>query len=169
MDFLNTILIVGSGGREHALLKAMLRTDRPLCIYAYPGNPGMEHDGCILVDKKIGSWEGLADWAEENEIDLTVVGPEQPLVEGIVDVFTRRGLVIFGPTASAARIEGSKVFAKNLMKKYGVPTAAFETFSDKASALAYLKERGAPIVVKAEGLAAGKGAMVCDTMEDARA
>jgi phosphoribosylamine--glycine ligase len=167
MDLLSTVLIVGSGGREHALLKAMLRTDRPLCTYAYPGNPGMEQDGCILVDKKINSWEELADWAEENEVELTVVGPEQPLVEGIVDVFSKRGLAVFGPTASAARIEGSKEFAKNLMKKHGIPTAAFETFPDKQGAMAYLEKRGAPIVVKASGLAAGKGAIVCDTMEEA--
>jgi phosphoribosylamine--glycine ligase len=168
MDMLDTVLIVGSGGREHALLKALLRTDRPLCTYAYPGNPGMEADGCILVDRKIDSWEDLADWAEENEVELTVVGPEVPLVEGIVDIFSARGLAVFGPTASAARIEGSKEFAKNLMKKHGIPTAAFETFTGKDEALAYLEKHGAPIVVKASGLAAGKGAIVCDTMEEAR-
>ncbi len=168
MDFLNTVLIVGSGGREHALLKALLRSDRPLCIYAYPGNPGMERDGCTIIDKKIDTWEGLAGWAEENEIDLTLVGPEMPLVEGITDIFQKKGLCVFGPTKAAARIEGSKVFAKNLMKKHGIPTADFEVFSNKDEALAYLEEKGAPIVIKVSGLAAGKGAIVCDTMEAAR-
>jgi phosphoribosylamine--glycine ligase len=167
VDFLNTVLIVGSGGREHALLKALLRSDRPLCIYAYPGNPGMERDGCTIIDKKIDTWEDLASWAEENEIDLTLVGPETPLVEGITDIFKKRGLCVFGPSRAAARIEGSKVFAKTLMKKYAIPTADFEVFSTKETALAYLEEKGAPIVVKVSGLAAGKGAIVCDTLEAA--
>jgi phosphoribosylamine--glycine ligase len=169
MDFMDSVLIVGGGGREHALLKAMLRSERPMCMYAYPGNPGMEDDGCMLVERDIDTWEDLADWAEENQIDLTVVGPEQPLVEGIVDVFQERGLRVFGPSRAAARIEGSKEFAKNIMKKYGIPTAAFETFTDKAAAAAYIEKKGAPIVVKASGLAAGKGAMVCDTLEEAQA
>ena len=168
VDFLNTVLIVGSGGREHALLKALLRSERPLCIYAYPGNPGMESDGCTIVDKKIDTWEDLAAWTEENEIDLTLVGPEKPLVEGITDIFQKRGLCVFGPSKAAARIEGSKVFAKNLMKKHGIPTAAFEVFSDKRKAIVYLEEKGAPIVVKVSGLAAGKGAIVCGTTEVAR-
>lgn len=167
MEFMDSVLIVGSGGREHALLKALLRSDRALCTYAYPGNPGMENDGCTLVDKKIESWAHLADWAEENEIDLTAVGPEVPLVEGIVDEFRSRDLTIFGPTQSAARIEGSKQFAKNLMRKYGIPTAAFESFANKNDALAYLNKVGAPIVVKASGLAAGKGAVVCETQQQA--
>src|SRR5512136_1443451 len=101
---MNTVLIVGSGGREHALLKAMLRSDRPLCMYAYPGNPGMERDGCTIVDKTINNWCDLADWAETNEIDLTIVGPEIPLVEGIVDTFKQRNLRIFGPSQAATRI-----------------------------------------------------------------
>ena len=165
---MNTVLIIGGGGREHALLKALLRSDRPLCIYAYPGNPGMERDGCTIVDKKIESWQELANWAVENEIDLTVVGPEVPLVEGIVDIFQKRSLSIFGPTKTAARIEGSKAFAKNLMKKYGIPTAAFELFTEKKKALEYLSRKDAPVVVKVSGLAAGKGATVCDTVEAAK-
>ncbi|MGA2507322.1 MAG: phosphoribosylamine--glycine ligase [Chitinispirillaceae bacterium] len=165
---MNTVLIIGGGGREHALLKALLRSDRPLCIYAYPGNPGMERDGCTIVDKKIESWQELANWAVENEIDLTVVGPEVPLVEGIVDIFQKRSLSIFGPTKTAARIEGSKAFAKNLMKKYGIPTAAFELFTEKEKALEYLSRKNAPVVVKVSGLAAGKGATVCDTVEAAK-
>ena len=165
---MNTVLIIGGGGREHAIQKALLRSDRAICIFAYPGNPGMERDGATLIDKKINNWDELADWAETNEIDLTMVGPEIPLVEGIVDVFNKRGLCIFGPSKAAAQIEGSKAFSKNLMKKYDIPTAAFEVFTDKQSAGAYLKEKGAPIVVKVSGLASGKGAIVCDTMEQAQ-
>ena len=164
---MNSVLIVGSGGREHALLKALLRSDRPLCMYAYPGNPGMERDGCMLVDKKIGNWEELADWASLNEIDLTIVGPEIPLVEGIVDVFKSKGLAIFGPTKAAARIEGSKAFAKDLMSKYRIPTADYEIFSSKNEALDYIRKYGAPVVVKVSGLAAGKGAIICDTPAEA--
>lgn len=167
MDFMDSVLIVGGGGREHALLKALLRSDRALCTYAYPGNAGMENDGCMIVDKAIGSWEELADWAITNEIDLTIVGPEIPLVEGIVDIFQNAGLSIFGPTKEAAQIEGSKYYSKNLMKKYNIPTAAFESFTNKKSALKYLEEKGAPVVVKASGLAAGKGAIVCDTKKEA--
>lgn len=166
MEFMDSVLIVGGGGREHAILKALLRSDRALCTYAYPGNTGMEDDGCMIVEKDIDSWEELADWALENEIDLTVVGPEIPLVEGIVDTFTKAGLAIFGPTAAAAQIEGNKYFAKNLMKKYGIPTAAFESFTDIKTALKYLEAKGAPLVVKASGLAAGKGAIVCNTSEE---
>ncbi|MDR0307925.1 MAG: phosphoribosylamine--glycine ligase [Chitinispirillales bacterium] len=165
---MNSVLIVGGGGREHALLKALLRSDRALCMFAYPGNPGMERDGCMLVNQPIGSWDDLAKWACENEIDLTVVGPEVPLAEGIVDVFNKEGLTIFGPSAAAARIEGSKAFSKNLMRKYKIPTADFEVFTAKDKALAYLEEKGAPIVVKVSGLAAGKGAIVCDTLDEAR-
>ncbi|MDD5676118.1 MAG: phosphoribosylamine--glycine ligase [Chitinivibrionales bacterium] len=162
---MNTVLIVGNGGREHAILKALLRSDRALCIYAYPGNPGMEQDGCILVSAEIKSWHDLADWAKEAEIDLTIVGPEVPLTEGIVDIFKTEGLAIFGPSKKAAAIEGSKKFAKQLMAKYKIPTAAFKVFTDKKSAQAYCRKQGAPLVVKVSGLAAGKGAMVCDTME----
>lgn len=165
---MNSVLIVGSGGREHAILKALLRSDRPLCLYAYPGNPGLERDGCMLVEKPISNWQDLADWASENQIDLTIVGPEIPLVEGIVDTFRKEGLTIFGPTQAAARIEGSKAFAKDLMKKYSIPTAAYEVFENKEAAQKYLQEKGAPIVIKVSGLAAGKGAIVCDTIEAAQ-
>jgi len=166
---MNSVLIVGAGGREHALLKALLRSDRALCMFAYPGNPGMERDGCMIVDQPISSWDDLAKWAGINEIDLTIVGPEVPLVEGIVDAFNKEGLTIFGPSAAAARIEGSKAFSKNLMKKYNIPTADFEVFTDKKKALSYLEEKGAPIVVKVSGLAAGKGAIVCETLDEAKA
>ena len=167
MDFMDTVLIVGNGAREHALHKALLRSDRPLCIFAYPGNPGIENDGGILVDAEINEWPDLADWAERNDVDLTVVGPEVPLDEGIVDIFTERGLTIFGPSKKAAQIEGSKYFAKNLMKKYAIPTAAFRAVESKGAAKEYLDEAGAPIVVKVSGLAAGKGAIVCNTRTEA--
>jgi len=169
MDFIDSILIVGGGGREHALLKALLRSERPLCAFAYPGNPGMERDGCVIVDDDIKVWEDLAVWAKMNEVGLTVVGPEIPLVEGIVDTFKKHGLTIFGPSKAAARIEGDKAFAKKLMKKYGIPTADFEIFTSKAEALDYVEAKGAPIVVKVSGLAAGKGAIVCATLEEAEA
>jgi phosphoribosylamine--glycine ligase len=165
---MNTVLIVGSGGREHALLKALLRSDRALCIHAHPGNPGMANDGCMAVEKKINGWSDLADWAAENDIDLTIVGPEIPLVEGIVDIFKQKKLAIFGPTRAAARIEGSKEFSKRLMKKYGIPTADFSVVTTKQAALDHLKKVGVPVVVKASGLAAGKGAVVCDTMDGAQ-
>lgn len=161
---MNSVLIIGGGGREHALLKALLRSDRPLCTFAYPGNPGMERDGCMLIEKKMASWDELADWAIENEIDLAIVGPEAPLVEGIVDVFKKHNIPVFGPSKAAAAIEGSKAFSKELMKKYGIPTADFALFTDKETALSWLHEKGAPIVVKVSGLAAGKGAIVCDTI-----
>jgi phosphoribosylamine--glycine ligase len=167
LDFMNSVLIVGSGGREHAILKAMLRSDRPLCFFAYPGNPGMEQDGCMLVDKKINDFQDLADWANQNDIDLTVVGPETPLAEGIVDVFKENGLTIFGPTKRAAELESSKEFSKGLMKKYGIPTAKYEAFNNKEAAFDYLHKVGAPIVIKASGLAAGKGVIVCDTIAQA--
>jgi phosphoribosylamine---glycine ligase len=167
MDYMDSVLIIGGGGREHAIQKALLRSDRPLFMYAYPGNPGMENDGCTLLDTNIGGWDELADWAVLNEIDLTIVGPEIPLVEGIVDIFRKRGLAIFGPTKKAAQIEGNKSFSKKFMKKYAIPTAGFGAFDNKEEALAYLKKHGAPVVVKASGLAAGKGAIVCDTMKEA--
>jgi len=166
---MDSVLIVGGGGREHAILKALLRSDRPLCTYAYPGNPGMERDGCMLVDQDVNGWDDLVDWAELNDINLTVVGPEAPLTEGIVDKFKKRGLLAFGPNKAAARIEGSKAFAKELMKKYSIPTADFGVFKSKDEALAYVNEKGAPIVVKVSGLAAGKGAIVCDTLDEAKA
>lgn len=167
MDFMQSVLVVGSGAREHAIVKALLRSDRPLCIYAWPGNPGMENDGCMLIDRTIDGWNDLADWAFKNSIELTIVGPEQPLVEGIVDIFLKKQLTVFGPSKAAAQIEGSKAFAKDLMKKYGIPTAAFETFTTKNGAMKYIDKVGVPIVVKASGLAAGKGAIVCETREEA--
>jgi len=169
MDFIDSVLFVGGGGREHALLKAFLRSDRPVCAFAWPGNPGMERDGCVIVDDDIKEWEDLALWADMNEVGLTVVGPETPLVEGIVDTFKKHGLTVFGPSKAAARIEGDKAFAKKLMKKHGIPTADFEIFTSKAEALEYVKAKGAPIVIKVSGLAGGKGAFVCAALEEAEA
>jgi phosphoribosylamine---glycine ligase len=168
VEFIDSVLIVGGGGREHALLKALLRSDRALCVFAYPGNPGMERDGCVLVDQEIADWNDLAQWATMNDINLTIVGPEAPLAEGIVDIFKKEGLLVFGPTKAAAQIESSKAFAKKLMKKYGIPTAEFEIFKEKDKALAYVENKGAPIVVKVSGLAAGKGAIVCGTLDEAK-
>lgn len=166
MEFMDSVLIVGGGGREHALLKALLRSNRALCMWACPGNAGMENNGCMAVDREIGSWDDLATWAVDNEIDLTVVGPEIPLVEGLVDIFEAKGLTVFGPDKKASQIEGSKLYSKNLMDKYNIPTAAYESFDNKKTALEYLEKKGAPIVVKVSGLAAGKGAIVCDTREE---
>lgn len=162
------ILVIGSGGREHALVKALAKSPRTESIYAAPGNPGTaQHARNVNVSSD--DFDGLLALAREEDIDLTVVGPEQPLVDGLVDRFEEAGLRIVGPTADAARLEGSKAFADQFMKRHGIPTADFRVFGadeyDEASA--YLDQVGAPIVVKADGLAAGKGAFVCSTLEEA--
>ena len=160
------ILVVGSGGREHALA-AKLHADAPDAeLYAAPGNPGA---GAVAtrVPLEAGDLEGLADFAEEGAVDLTVVGPEAPLAAGLADRFEARGLPVFGPRRDAARIEASKAFAKRLMRERGVPTADFRTFEDPDAARSWIARRGAPIVVKASGLAAGKGALVCASVEEA--
>jgi phosphoribosylamine---glycine ligase len=160
------ILIVGNGGREHALLWK-LRQDAPDArFWATRPNPGMIHlaQAVDLAPDDVG---GLAAWADGQEITLTVVGPEVPLALGIAEAFKARGLPLFGPTSGAARLESSKAFAKQLMEDAGVPTALHRTFTDRAQAEAYISEQGAPIVVKASGLAAGKGAIVCATVGEA--
>lgn len=160
------ILIVGHGGREHALLWK-LRRDAPSAeFFATRPNPGMAPlaQGVDLAPTDV---EGLASWAEGGGISLTVVGPEQPLASGIVETFRKRGLPIFGPTSTAARIESSKAFAKELMGRVGVPTSNYRCFRRWAEAEAYIREHPAPLVVKASGLAAGKGAFVCSTVEEA--
>jgi phosphoribosylamine--glycine ligase len=160
------ILIVGNGGREHALLWK-LRRDAPAAqFFATRPNGGMA-PLCESVALAPGDVEALAGWAAAHRIDLTVVGPEAPLAAGIVDRFRTKGLPVFGPTKAAAKIEASKAFAKELMRGAGVPTAEHRTFASLDGAEAYVRERGAPIVVKASGLAAGKGAVVCATVEDA--
>jgi len=162
------ILIVGNGGREHALLWK-LRRDAPTAeFFATRPNGGMVAH-CEPVNLAPTDVEAVAGWAAAHRIDLTVIGPEAPLAAGIVDRFRFKGLPVFGPTKAAARIEASKAYAKDLMRSAGVPTAEYRTFSNLAGAEAYVREHGAPIVVKASGLAAGKGAVVCATVEDALA
>jgi phosphoribosylamine--glycine ligase len=160
------ILIVGNGGREHALLWKLKRDAPDASFYITQGNGGT---GALATPLPFSSTEiePLADWAESARVDLTVVGPEVPLAEGIVDLFSARGLPIFGPTRAAAEIESSKAFAKALMRRHGIPTADFELFTDAARAEAYVRERGGPLVVKASGLAAGKGAVVCESTDEA--
>lgn len=161
------VLLVGSGGREHAIFKALKRSNREMDIWTYPGNIGMEKDGGKKITDKISNWEELSVWAKENKIDLAVVGPEIPLVEGITDIFTAKNIPVFGPSKFAAQLEGSKKFSKDLMKKYDIPTAKYECFTDKKSAEEYINKVGAPIVVKYSGLAAGKGVTVCETKDEA--
>ncbi|MEG2069539.1 MAG: phosphoribosylamine--glycine ligase [Acidaminococcaceae bacterium] len=162
------ILVIGGGGREHALVWKLAQSAQVEKIYAAPGNPGMQEIAeCIALP--LNDLDKVADFAATNRIDLTVVGPEATLVAGIVDVFTKRGLTIFGPTAAAAELEGSKAFSKQLMAKYGIPTAFFQVCEDIATAKAYVQAKGAPIVVKADGLAAGKGVVVAMTEAEALA
>ncbi|UCC73266.1 MAG: phosphoribosylamine--glycine ligase [Gemmatimonadota bacterium] len=160
------ILVVGSGGREHTLIWQLKREVPDAQIYAAPGNGGTKALA-ESVPLKPDEIDELADFADSREIDLTVVGPEAPLVDGIVDVFAERGLKIFGPSKAAAEIEGSKAFAKALTQKAGVPTAEHQTFDDFEDAERYIRDRSAPIVVKASGLAAGKGSIVCQTIDEA--
>ena len=162
------ILIVGNGGREHALLWKLRRDDPSAELFATRPNGGMAAL-CTPVEIAPGDVEALSGWASSNRIDLTVVGPEAPLAAGITDRFEAKGLPIFGPTKAAARIEASKAYAKELMRNAGVPTAEHRTFRDPGAAAEYVRERGAPIVVKASGLAAGKGAVVCGTVAEAEA
>lgn len=159
------VLVVGSGGREHALCwKIAQRPDTE--VYVAPGNIGMV-DVATLVNIKVDDTAGLVDFAKAEGIDLTVVGPELPLTLGIVDAFQEAGLACFGPNKAAAKLEGSKAFSKELMKKYGIPTASFDTFTDVDKAKAFVDEIGVPCVVKADGLAAGKGVIICMTREEA--
>ena len=162
------VLVVGSGGREHAIVEAISRSPKASKIYAAPGNAGIAALAeCVAI--KDTDVEKLLEFAKANEIDLTVVGPEASLAVGIVDRFREEGLKIFGPTKAAAEIEASKDFAKRLMFKYDVPTAAYETFTDFDAALAYVKKGTLPTVLKYDGLAAGKGVVIATTMEEAEA
>jgi len=160
------ILVVGGGGREHALIWKIAQSSRVRKIYCAPGNAGIvQMAECLPLSAD--DVKGLAAWAEKEKIDLTVVGPEAPLTLGIAEEFRARGLRIFGPSRKAAEIEGSKAFTKELMKKYGIPTGESETFMDPGAAVRYVKAKGAPLVVKADGLAAGKGVIICRTVEEA--
>ncbi len=160
------ILVVGGGGREHALVWKLGQHPDIEVLACAPGNAGISGLAWCL-DIGASEIETLAQYAEKTSVDLTVVGPEEPLTMGIVDLFRERGLTVFGATKAAAELEGSKVFAKNLMKKYGIPTADFEVFDDRKAAESFVKKKGAPLVVKADGLAAGKGVIVCDTEAEA--
>jgi phosphoribosylamine--glycine ligase len=162
------ILVVGSGGREHALAWKISRSPLLGSLFAAPGNPGM---GGVarLVPLEARDVDGIARWARENRIDLVVVGPEAPLVAGLVDRLEKEGVPAFGPSAAAAEIEGSKAFAKDVMAAAGIPTAAYAPFTELAPAVAYAKARGGRVVVKADGLAAGKGVVVCSEAAEAEA
>ena len=162
------LLVIGSGGREHALAWRLAKTAGLQKIYVAPGNAGTAHEH-ELTNINITDPEALADFAEKEKIHLSVVGPEAPLAAGVVNVFRARGLKVFGPTKEAAQLESSKDFAKRFMARHKIPTAAFETFSDTAAAHAYVDSKGAPIVIKADGLAAGKGVVVAMTLEEAHA
>jgi phosphoribosylamine--glycine ligase len=160
------VLIIGSGGREHALAWKIAQSPKVTKIYAAPGNAGIEQLAeCVPVQSE--DVPGLLAFATSKAIDLTIVGPEGPLSLGIVDEFAKAGLRAFGPSGKAAEIESSKQFSKDLMKKYRIPTAEYGVFTEKAAAEAYVREKGAPIVVKADGLAAGKGVVVAETVDEA--
>ena len=161
------VLIIGSGGREHAIAWKVAKSPKVDKIYCAPGNAGIaEFAECVPIGAM--EFEKLAAFAKENAVDLTVVGMDDPLVGGVVDVFEKEGLRVFGPRKNAAILEGSKAFSKDLMKKYNIPTAAYENFEDPEKAIAYLREKAEfPIVLKADGLALGKGVLICNTLEEA--
>ena len=160
------VLIIGRGGREHTIAWKVNQSELVSQVFVAPGNDGMT-DAAKLVPIDEGDHEALIRFAKENEIGLTIVGPEVPLIAGVVDAFEEAGLKVFGPNAKAAVIEGSKEFAKDLMKNYDIPTAAYAAFTSFEEAKAYVEEKGAPIVIKADGLAAGKGVTVAMTLEEA--
>ena len=162
------VLVVGSGGREHAIVTSVAKSPRVDKIYCAPGNAGI---AAVAECVPIGAMEfdKLVAFAKEKEIDFTIIGMDDPLVGGIVDVFEAEGLKVFGPNKKAAILEGSKAFSKDLMKKYKIPTAAYENFTDSKAALAYLETAKFPIVLKADGLALGKGVLICNTLEEAKA
>lgn len=161
------VLIVGSGGREHAIAWKVAQSPKVDKLYCAPGNAGISQVAeCVPIGAM--EFQKLVAFAKEKEIDLTVIGMDDPLVGGVVDVFEAEGLRVFGPRKNAAVLEGSKAFSKNLMKKYNIPTAAYETFTDADKALAYLETARMPIVLKADGLALGKGVLICQTREEAK-
>jgi len=160
------VLVIGSGGREHAMAWKLLQSARVQKVYVAPGNGGTALDN-RFVNVPISDLNALADFAQSEKIGLTVVGPEAPLAGGVVDIFRARGLKVFGPTQAAAQLESSKAFAKDFMKRHRIPTAAYDTFTDAAAAHAYVDAQGAPIVIKADGLAAGKGVVVAMTLQEA--
>ena len=160
------VLVVGGGGREHVLVWKIAQSPRVTQVYCAPGNAGIWEQATI-VPIKANDLNGLLEFALQEKIDLTVVGPEDPLTRGIVDLFESKGLFIFGASRKAAEIEGSKAFAKEMMRKYYIPTAFYEIFDKRDDAVTYIRKVGAPVVVKADGLAAGKGVIICKTVEEA--
>jgi phosphoribosylamine--glycine ligase len=160
------VLLIGSGGRENALAWKLAQSEKLEQLFIAPGNPGTAAFG-KNIDFNSDDQKSLLEFALKEKIDITIVGPEAPLAAGIVDLFKENGIKVFGPKKEAAQLESSKVFAKNLMQKYDIPTAEYQSFSDPQKAAAYIKEKGAPIVVKAEGLAAGKGVIVAQEVEEA--
>src|SRR3989338_5890450 len=160
------VFVIGAGGREHALVWKLAQSPEITKLFCAPGNGGIG-DVAELVDVGAEDVEALTEFAENKDIDLTIVGPETALAKGVVDAFEKRGLRIFGPGKAAARLESSKAFAKNLMKKYHIPTGVFSVFDDAQAARAYVRQLGAPIVVKADGLCGGKGTIVAHTLSEA--
>ena len=163
------ILVIGGGGREHTLVWKLHQSPKAGQIYAIPGNPGMAGAAVCVADISIEDNEAMVRFAKEKQVGLVVVGPEVPLTHGVVDAMNAAGIKAFGPTKLAAEIEGSKAFCKNLMKKYGIPTAKYEIFTEAEAAKRYIRQEGAPIVIKADGLAAGKGVIVAATEAEALA
>ena len=161
-----TVLVIGSGGREHAICMSVKKSKKVDKIYCAPGNAGIASIAEIVPIQAM-EFDKLVAFAKEKAVDLTIVGMDDPLVGGIVDRFEAAGLRVFGPRENAAILEGSKSFSKDLMKKYGIPTAAYETFTDPKEAEAYLRTAKMPIVLKADGLALGKGVLICNTLEEA--
>ncbi len=161
------VLVIGNGGREHAIIKSIKKSKKVDEIYAIAGNGGIAEDA-ITVNIDVKDVVKVSEWAKENAIDFAIVAPDDPLVLGAVDLLEEKGIKCFGPKKDAAIIEGSKIFSKNLMKKYGIPTAEYETFSDMESAFNYLDKCDMPIVIKADGLALGKGVIIAETLEDAK-
>lgn len=160
------ILVVGGGGREHAIVWALKKSEKVTNIFCAPGNAGIAQLAeCVPIT--VGQFDELISFAKDKAIDLVFVGPDDPLADGIVDAFEAHGIKAYGPRKNAAEIEGSKIFMKNLLKKYNIPTAKYETFTDYEAASAYLNKQTAPIVIKADGLAAGKGVTVAATLEEA--
>ena len=161
------VLIVGSGGREHAIAWKVAQSEKVDKIYCAPGNAGIsEYAECVNIQAM--EFEKLVDFAKEKKIDLTIIGMDDPLVGGVVDVFEKEGLRVFGPRKNAAILEGSKAFSKDLMKKYQIPTASYQTFEEAEEALKYLNTAKFPVVLKADGLALGKGVLICNNLEEAK-
>ena len=160
--------MIGSGGREHALAWKLAQSKSVDTVFVAPGNAGTADEAkCHNVDISPSDFDALVSFAKNNHCELTVVGPEAPLVDGIVDCFSSEGLICFGPTAAAAELEGSKAFTKDFLARHQIPTGTYETFTDTDAACAYIRAQGAPIVVKADGLAAGKGVIVASSIEQA--